>query len=114
MHRSAKRGKIPQKISSMPRQRSEATTYLTVYKNVVEKERLQKELQNLERRCNQIKERLAVLDEQTNKELKSQSQQPIKSNKTSMNKLTSKKLEKSQTRTQEPPKSKFKTITLGY
>ena len=114
MHRSAKRGKIPPKLSSMPRQRSEATTYLTVYKNVVEKERLQKELENLERRCNQIKERLAVLDEQTNKELKSQSQQPMKSKKSSMNKLTSKKLEKSQTRTPETPKSKFKTITLGY
>ncbi|MDJ0517293.1 MAG: hypothetical protein QNJ74_13935 [Trichodesmium sp. MO_231.B1] len=114
MHRSAKRGKIPPKLSSMPRQRSEATTYLTVYKNVVEKERLQKELQNLERRCNQIKERLAVLDEETNKELKNQSRQPIKSQKPSMNKLTSKKLEKSQTRTPEPPKSKFKTITLGY
>ena len=114
MHRSAKRGKIPPKISSIPRQRSEATTYLTIYKNVVEKERLQKELENLERRCNQIKERLAVLEEQTNKELKSQSQQPIQSNNTKMNKLTSKKPEKSQTRTPEPPKSKFKTITLGY
>ncbi|NEO58253.1 MAG: hypothetical protein F6K54_37495 [Okeania sp. SIO3B5] len=66
------------------------------------------------RRYNQIKERLAVLDEETNKELKTQSQQPIKSHKPTMNKLTSKKLDKSQTRTPEPPKSKFKTITLGY
>ncbi|MDJ0556438.1 MAG: hypothetical protein QNJ68_18760 [Microcoleaceae cyanobacterium MO_207.B10] len=114
MHRSAKRGKIIPKLSSMPRQRSEATTYLTVYKNVVEKERLKKELENLERRCNQIKERLAILDEETNKELKSKSQQPIQSSKSTVNKLTSKKLEKPQTRTPEQPKSKFKTITLGY
>lgn len=114
MHRSAKRGKIPPKISSMPRQRSEATTYLTVYKNVVEKERLQKELQNLERRCHQIKERLAILDEQTNKELNNQLQQPIKSNNININKLTNKEREKPQARKSIPQQSKFKTITLGY
>ncbi|GGA42932.1 hypothetical protein [Okeania sp. KiyG1] len=66
------------------------------------------------RRYNQIKERLTVRDEETNKELKTQSRKLIKSHKPTMNKLTSKKLEKSQTRTPEPPKSKFKTITLGY
>ncbi|MGB3513027.1 MAG: hypothetical protein WBA93_28205 [Microcoleaceae cyanobacterium] len=114
MYRSAKRGKIPPKISSMPRKRSEATTYLTVYKNVVEKERLQKELQNLERRCHQIKERLAILDEQTNKELNNQLQQPIKSNNVNINKLTNKKPEKPQARKSIPQQSKFQTITLGY
>lgn len=110
MHRSPKRGKIPQKLSSMPRQRSEATTYLTVYKNVVEKERLQKELQNLERRCNQIRERLAILNQLTSKELKQQ----VEPNHVNTNKLNNQQSEKPPTKKSAEQPSKFKTITLGY
>lgn len=52
------------KISTMPRSRSEATVHLELYKLLVEKQRLQQELDTLEQRQQQIHERLAVLNTQ--------------------------------------------------
>ncbi|WP_138500633.1 hypothetical protein [Nostoc sp. PA-18-2419] len=56
--------KIPAKISSMPPQRSQARVYLNAYKMMVEKERLEQELQKLEARRHQIQQRLAILNSQ--------------------------------------------------
>ena len=49
----------------MPRQQTEATVYLDVYKLVVERKRLQQEQQNIEQRSQQINQRLGQLDQQS-------------------------------------------------
>jgi len=54
-------GRIRPKVSSMPRQRSEAAAYLDIYKLAIEKERLEQELEALDQRRAQIQERLGVL-----------------------------------------------------
>ncbi len=57
-------GKIRPKVSSMPRQNSEAAAYLDIYKLAIEKERLMNELNSLEQRTQQIRERLVILNSQ--------------------------------------------------
>ncbi len=69
MYRSPYRGKIRPKLSSMPVQRSEARVHLNVYKLAVEKERLERELVNLEARRQQLREHLGVLNNQIKQEL---------------------------------------------
>lgn len=64
MHRSPIRSNIRPKISTMPRQESEAAAYLDIYKLVVEKKRLQQELVSIEQRHEQINNRLNVLENQ--------------------------------------------------
>ncbi|HEY9750894.1 MAG TPA: hypothetical protein V6C63_19590 [Allocoleopsis sp.] len=59
-----RQGPIRPKISTMPRQRTEATVYLDVYKLVVERKRLQQELQKIEQRSQQINQRMTQLDQQ--------------------------------------------------
>lgn len=56
--------RIYPKVSTMPRQQTEATAHLEMYKLLVEKQRLQQELQTLDQRQQQIHERLAVLEGQ--------------------------------------------------
>ncbi len=63
MRRYPNRGTIRPKVSTMPRQQSEAAAMLDLYKLVVEKKRLQQELQNLETRRQQIGDRLNLLDQ---------------------------------------------------
>ncbi len=58
---------IHPKISSMPRQQSEALTHLEVYKMSVEKQRLEKELQNLKNREQKIIQRLAKIEQEKEK-----------------------------------------------
>lgn len=58
------RSSITPKISTMPRQQTEATVYLDVYKLVVERKRLQQELQKIEQRSHQINQRMTQLDQQ--------------------------------------------------
>ena len=53
---------IRPKISTMPRQKTEAAAYLDIYKLVIEKTRLQQELATLEERRDRIQTRLDVLD----------------------------------------------------
>ncbi|MEH1941647.1 MAG: hypothetical protein V7L01_15705 [Nostoc sp.] len=65
MHRTPNRRQIPAKFSTMPPQRSQATAYLNAYKMMLEKERLEEELEKLEARRHQIQERLAILNSQT-------------------------------------------------
>ncbi|MGP1375065.1 MAG: hypothetical protein ACTS3T_19710 [Almyronema sp.] len=48
----------------MPRQRSEASNYLSLYKLTVEKKRLQRERVLLDQRCQQIDTRLSELNAQ--------------------------------------------------
>ncbi|MCL2932042.1 MAG: hypothetical protein MGG11_07100 [Trichodesmium sp. MAG_R03] len=101
MHNSAKRLNVSKKLTNIPRQSSQANTYLTMYQNVVKKEHLQRELKTVEKRYNEIKEHLDVLNKQTNQEQKGEpSKKPI------MNELINQKI--------ISPQSKFKTITLGY
>lgn len=64
MQRRSARGNIRPKISTMPRQKTEAAAFLDIYKLVVEKKRLQQELESLEQRREQIYQRLAVLESQ--------------------------------------------------
>jgi chromosome segregation ATPase len=61
-HKAAR--KIYPKISTMPRPQSEASAHLEMYKLLVEKHRLQQELQSLDQRQQQIVERLAALEGQ--------------------------------------------------
>nr|WP_290221465.1 hypothetical protein [Trichocoleus desertorum] len=58
------RPSITPKISTMPRQQTEATVYLDVYKLVVERKRLQEEQQKIEQRSQQINQRMTQLDQQ--------------------------------------------------
>jgi uncharacterized protein (DUF3084 family) len=46
----------------MPRQKSEASAYLDIYKLVVEKKRLQQELDSIEQRRAQISDRLNIIN----------------------------------------------------
>ncbi|MGB3493075.1 MAG: hypothetical protein WBA57_10130 [Elainellaceae cyanobacterium] len=64
MRRTPIRSSIRPKISTMPRQPSEAASFLDVYKLVVEKKRLQQELGSIDIRRDQIQSRLGVLEQQ--------------------------------------------------
>jgi predicted nucleic acid-binding Zn-ribbon protein len=64
MYQQPARGQIRPKISTMPRQQSEAAAFLDVYKLVIEKNRLQQELQTMDQRRQQIVDRLSVLETQ--------------------------------------------------
>ena len=55
-------GQILPKISTMPRQKTEAAAYLEIYKRVNERTRLQKELASLGERHDRIEKRLEVLN----------------------------------------------------
>ncbi|MGP1387471.1 MAG: hypothetical protein ACTS2F_28175 [Thainema sp.] len=61
MYPRSPRGRILPKISTMPRQASEATSYLELHKLVIEKRRLQQELEAIEQRKQQIYVRLETL-----------------------------------------------------
>lgn len=65
MHRTPNRRQIQAKFSTMPPQRSQATAYLNAYKMMLEKERLEEELEKLEARRHEIQQRLAILNSQT-------------------------------------------------
>jgi uncharacterized protein YjiS (DUF1127 family) len=58
------KGQIRPKISTMPRQQTEAAAYLDIYKLVIEKKRLRQELEGMDDRRQQICDRLAVLEQQ--------------------------------------------------
>ncbi|MCU0565471.1 MAG: hypothetical protein MUF49_02615 [Oculatellaceae cyanobacterium Prado106] len=64
MRRKANKGQIRPKISTMPRQQTEAAAYLDIYKLVIEKKRLQQELTDIDQRRQQICDRLTVLNQQ--------------------------------------------------
>ena len=64
-YRSSQKRILP-KISTMPRQKTEATAYLELYKLEVEKKRLQQELQTMKIRRQQIEQRLSALETQIN------------------------------------------------
>ena len=52
------------RISSMPRQKTEAAAYLSLYKLSIEKKRLQYELETIEQRRQSIQKRLVLLESQ--------------------------------------------------
>jgi hypothetical protein len=64
MYRQVPKGRILPKVSTMPRQQSEAAVVLDIYKLAIDKERLQQELQGIEQRRQQILQRLEVLEAQ--------------------------------------------------
>ncbi len=55
---------IRPKVSTLPRQKTEASAYLDIYKLVSEKKRLQHELEQVEQRRDRILKRLEVLENQ--------------------------------------------------
>jgi predicted nucleic acid-binding Zn-ribbon protein len=52
------------KVSTMPRQKTEASQYLNAYKLSIEKKRLQQEFESLGKRRDRIQDRLAVIEQQ--------------------------------------------------
>ncbi|MBI4783319.1 MAG: hypothetical protein HY785_18680 [Oscillatoriophycideae cyanobacterium NC_groundwater_1537_Pr4_S-0.65um_50_18] len=62
--RTPSKGRILPKISTMPRQQTEAAAVLDIYKLAIEKKRLQQELQEIEQRRLQIISRLTLLEGQ--------------------------------------------------
>jgi phage shock protein A len=62
--RRTHRGRIVPKISTLPRQATEAAAYLDIYKLVIEKKRLQQELEGMDERRQQICDRLTQLEGQ--------------------------------------------------
>lgn len=52
------------KVSTLPRQKTEASAYLDIYKLVAEKKRLQQELAQVEQRRDRILKRLETLESQ--------------------------------------------------
>lgn len=64
MRRNLAKGRIQPKISTMPRQQSEAAAFLDIYKLVIEKKRLQQELESMDQRRQQILTRLEALNSQ--------------------------------------------------
>jgi chromosome segregation ATPase len=66
MRRPTAKRTIRPKVSTMPRQKSEAAAFLDIYKLTVEKKRLEQELEYLEQRRSQISQRLVVLEQQVN------------------------------------------------
>ena len=56
--------RIHPKVSTMPRQQSESSHYLSIYKLTVEKKRLQQELDSLEKRRDRIQDRLTTLEQE--------------------------------------------------
>ena len=63
MRPNARRGKIQPKISSMPRQKTDSSVFLDLYKLSIEKSRLQQELDTMERRSQEIQLHMAVLEQ---------------------------------------------------
>ncbi|KKD38188.1 gas vesicle protein [Limnoraphis robusta] len=55
---------IKPKISTMPRNKSEASQQLELYKLITEKQRIQKELKFMDQRIQQLENRLTVLNHQ--------------------------------------------------
>lgn len=53
------------KVSTMPRQATEAAQYLDLYKLTVEKKRLQQELEYIDGRRQQLCDRLAEIEQET-------------------------------------------------
>jgi hypothetical protein len=64
MRRLPSRGKIIPKISTMPRQKTEASAHLEMYKLLVEKQRLQQELEMMAQRHIQIDQRLTEIKQE--------------------------------------------------
>jgi chromosome segregation ATPase len=62
--RNRSKGRILPKISTMPRQKTEAAAFLEIYKLEIEKKRLQQELQSIDERRQQILTHLATLTNQ--------------------------------------------------
>lgn len=53
------------KVSTMPRQQTEAAQYLDMYKLTVEKKRIQQELEYIDERRQRLCDRLAEINQQT-------------------------------------------------
>lgn len=83
MSRPFPKARIRPQISTMPRQQTEATAHLNIYRLLVERDRLQQELQNLDDRRQQITSRLETLNarvaelEQAAQTLREQADQPV-------------------------------------
>ncbi len=59
--------RIHPKVSTLPRQRTEAAHYLDLYTLTVEKKRIQQEIENLEKRRERLYARLAEIDQETDR-----------------------------------------------
>ncbi|MDX2100444.1 MAG: hypothetical protein SFW36_21930 [Leptolyngbyaceae cyanobacterium bins.59] len=106
MYRTPPQGHIRPKISSMPRPKSEPSTRLDVYKLVVEKKRLQQELQKIDQRREIILARLKDLNTQIqtlDKNIEQMQDETAKSNPAEPSHAS--------TSTDSPS---FKTLTLDY
>jgi hypothetical protein len=64
MYRHPSYRRIDPKLSAIPRAKSEAAAFLDCYKLMIEKKRLHQELERIERRQQQILDRLVALEAQ--------------------------------------------------
>ena len=110
MKRPISRRSIPPKISTIPRQQSEASDYLNLYQLAVEKQRLCQELQTIEQRTHQIHNRLAVIHhhmDRLKKNTPALSPEPSASSNPSLPGLNP-------TRTQSAQVESYDVLTLDY
>jgi hypothetical protein len=107
MRRNIARIGIRPKISTMPRQQTEAAVLLDLYKLMVEKKRLQQELQSIDERRQQICDRMAILEQRTG-ELEQTSQQMRSAEKPTPQLITPPRPKTA------PPSGNFDTLFLDY
>ncbi len=111
MRRTPIRSSARPKISTMPRQASEEATLLDIYKLVVEKKRLQQELESIEIRQGQIKNHLGTLEQQI-QTLESRARALREAGKLPESKARAIEKTIRSAKTEQP--EKFTTITLDY
>lgn len=99
---------IRPKISTMPRQKSEAAAFLDIYKVTVEKKRLQQEIQTIDQRRVTICQRIAALDSQL--EALEQTVQQMRNDSSE----ESRSLFATDTDSDSPTTTGFSTFTLDY
>ena len=99
------------RISSMPRQKTEAAAYLNLYKLSVEKKRLQYELETIEQRREHVQARLVSLESQIAE--MSQSAELLKNESAATQPIAQPVFAKS-VKQGAPDTAAFKTVFLEY
>lgn len=99
------------RISSMPRQKTEAAAYLSLYKLSIEKKRLQYELETIEQRSQSIQKRLVLLESQVAEA--SQSAELMKNESAAIQPIVQPTVSRI-TKQVAPNASAFKTLFLEY
>ncbi|MBW4466653.1 MAG: hypothetical protein KME07_14615 [Pegethrix bostrychoides GSE-TBD4-15B] len=101
----------------MPRKQTAATAHLELYKLLIEKQRLEQELETLEQRQQQITERLTALASETGElELMTQTVQTVQTGQSGAGLIKGSRMRPIQSASQSKSQatSQFETICLEY